>query len=208
MAAVMKNNPHALIFKVRVNTMITAPAFDATAWITQRTLGGTDLLPEATAAVANFTMMWNLFEGVLCGNHANIREFERIAQELSGGQLSTEETASLDECLAFWSFRYRTPEGFASRFDRLNFRPNDKRNLVEEVLSGTRHELSDRALALMIIAYRLRNNLFHGLKTIKTLNNQVHNLNTASRCLGALLAASHAHLVRSKVFELHRSGGA
>lgn len=55
--------------------MLPSRAFDATLWITENMLGGTELRPETTTAVANFTMMWNLFEGVVCGNHANVRKF-------------------------------------------------------------------------------------------------------------------------------------
>ena len=66
---------------------------------------------------------------------------------------------------------------------------------MEEVLLGQRQNLSDKVLALMLIVYRLRNNLFHGLKTLEMLNDQVHNLNTASRCLGVLMMLSRSHLV-------------
>lgn len=175
--------------------MSAIPAFDATQWITENMLGGTELRPEATSAVANFTMMWNLFEGVVCGNHANVREFERLAARLAEAPLDAVDLGALENSLAFWSFRYRNPDGFSSRFDGLNFRPNDRREVVEEVLLGQRSGLNDKLLSLMVIVYRLRNNLFHGLKTIDMLNDQIQNLNTASQCLGALVRASHAHLV-------------
>jgi hypothetical protein len=42
----------------------------------------------------------------------------------------------------------------------------------------------------MIIVYRLRNNLFHGLKSISTLNDQVTNLDMACRALAAIVKAS------------------
>lgn len=41
----------------------------------------------------------------------------------------------------------------------------------------------------MIIVYRLRNNLFHGLKEIPTLNDQIPNLDMACRALAAILSA-------------------
>jgi hypothetical protein len=175
--------------------MVTAPAFDAATWIAQNTYGGTRLTPEATAAVANFTMMWNLFEGIVCGNDANVRQFEVLAAGLSKAAVALDAMNSIEDCLAFWTLRYRTPEGFADRFLELYFRNNDRREVVEEVLLGQRQSLSDKVLALMLIVYRLRNNLFHGLKTLEMLNDQVHNLNTASRCLGVLMTLSHSHLV-------------
>jgi hypothetical protein len=175
--------------------MATTPAFDAATWIAQNTYGGTLLTPEATAAVANFTMMWNLFEGIVCGNAAKVPQFEGLAARLSEAAVPLDTMNSLDDCLAFWTLRYRTPEGFTDRFLGLYFRNNDRREIVEEVLLGQRQSLSDKVLTLMIIVYRLRNNLFHGLKTLEMLNDQVDNLNTASRCLGVLMTLSRSHLV-------------
>jgi hypothetical protein len=175
--------------------MTTAPAFDAATWIAQNTYGGTRLTPEATAAVANFTMMWNLFEGIVCGNRADVQQFESLAARLSEAAVAPDVMNSINDCLAFWTFRYRTPEGFTDRFLGLYFRKNDRREIVEEVLLGQRESLSDKVLALMLIVYRLRNNLFHGIKTLEMLNDQVHNLNTASRCLGVLMTLSSSHLV-------------
>jgi hypothetical protein len=169
--------------------------FNATEWITENMLGGTTLRAEASTAVANFTMMWNLFEGVVCDNQANVPRFERLSLRIAESQLAPVDLGSLEDCLAFWSFRYRHPNGFSSRFDGLHFRPRDRRELVVEVLLGNRTQLPDKILALMIIVYRLRNNLFHGLKTIDMLNDQIENLNTASYCLGILLRISHTHLI-------------
>ena len=50
-------------------------------------------------------------------------------------------------------------------------------------------------LALMIIVYRLRNNLFHGIKSVHMLNDQVQNLDNASHCLAAILESTRSHLV-------------
>jgi len=47
----------------------------------------------------------------------------------------------------------------------------------------------------MIITYRLRNNLFHGLKEIKTLNDQVPNLTMACRALAAIAQVSGAMII-------------
>lgn len=175
--------------------MTTKPAFSATAWIAANTYGGTELSDEATSAVAHFTTMWNFFENVLCGNHASIAAFERIAQDIDFASAPTASLEALEQCLSFWKFRYQTPDGFANRFDGLYFRPKDRRDHVEAVLIGRRARLSDKALALMIIVYRLRNNLFHGLKTLDMLNDQAPNLDNASRCLAAILESARPVLV-------------
>lgn len=175
--------------------MSTANAFNATNWIAQNTPGGTELSPEATEAVASFTTMWNFFESTLCENRASIAAFERACKRFEPDRIPPATTQALDECLAFWKFRYRTPDGFGHRFEGLYFRPNDRRTHVEAVLEGNSTDPRGKLLALMIIVYRLRNNLFHGLKTLEMLNDQVQNLTTASRCLAAVLEAIPSRFV-------------
>ena len=174
--------------------MATAPAFDAATWIAQNTYGGTLLTPEATAAVANFTMMWNLFEGIVCENDANVRQFESLAARLSEAAVAVDAINSIST--ASRSGPYGTELLKASRTassDCTSETTTGEKSWKK--FAGRRQNLSDKVLALMLIVYRLRNNLFHGLKTLEMLNDQVHNLNTASRCLGVLMMLSRSHLV-------------
>lgn len=178
--------------------MSPSQAFDARAWIASNTVGGTEVTNEAQQAVAAFTTMWNFFESTLCDNRASVAAFERIAGRLDETRVPELTRRALDSCLTFWQFRYLTPEGFAHRFDGLNFRRNDRRPHVEAVLQGSATEPHEQLLAQMIIVYRLRNNLFHGIKTLDMLNDQVQNLSTASRCLAAILEAVPTRFVSSR----------
>ena len=165
-------------------------SFDISEWLSKSVSGGTHLTPDAHKAIADFTVMWIFFESLACKNNASVRAFERLVAEADLGDLPVEVLDTVDNCISFWTFRYRTPDGFSERFLGLNFRPNDQRDHVEQVLTGKRRAVRDVVLALAIIVYRLRNNLFHGLKTLDMLNDQVSNLNMASRCLGTLLQVS------------------
>jgi len=80
-------------------------------WIQKNFKESAKLEQETIDVVADFALIWNLFEGVECSTRAGIQQFER---------------------------------------------------------------------------YRLRNNLFHGLKTIDGLNNQRENLSHAIKVLQAL----------------------
>jgi hypothetical protein len=175
--------------------MPTAIEFSAAAWIAQNTEGGTHLSPQAQQAVSSFTTMWNFFESTLCDNRASIAAFERAVDRYHPTQVSEATAQALKACLTFWRFRYRTSDGFSPRFDGLYFRQGDRRAHVEEVLSGKADDPKAELLALMIIVYRLRNNLFHGLKTLEMLNDQVENLTNASRCLSAIMEAIPSRFV-------------
>ena len=122
-----------------------------------------------------------------CDRDAKIRTFERIAEAV------VQRVQLLDEVregVRFWTRRYRTGACFNSRFYDLEFRTNDREELVKAVLAGTQIDARSQLLAAMIIVYRLRNNLFHGLKTISMLNEQVPNLDMACRTLAAIVKAS------------------
>lgn len=179
--------------------MPTTVEFSAAAWIAQNTEGGTHLSNEAQQAVASFTTMWNFFESTLCNNRASITAFERAIEQYHPNQVTESTAEALKACLSFWRFRYRTSNGFSSRFDGLYFRPNDRRLDVEQVLTERTHDPKAEMLAVMIIVYRLRNNLFHGLKTIAMLNDQVENLTNASRCLAAIMEAIPSRFVQSRL---------
>ena len=175
--------------------MLTLNTFRATESIAQNTRGGTELLSDAQDAIASFTTMWNFFESTLCANHASVTAFERVCERFQTDQVLPATMETLDECLAFWRRRYITVEGFTHRFEGLHFRLRDRKEHVEAVLQGVVAEPTAKLLTLMIITYRLRNNLFHGLKTIDMLNDQVQNLDNASRCLAAVLEAIPSRFV-------------
>ena len=175
--------------------MSTAAEFSAAAWIAQNTQGGTCLSGEAQQAVANFTTMWNFFESTLCDNRASVAAFERVVEKYQPAQVSEGTAQTLAACLVFWRARYRSSGGFSRRFDGLHFRQGDRRAHVEDVLSGKADSQNAEMLALMIIIYRLRNNLFHGLKTLEMLNEQVENLTNASQCIAAIMEAIPSRFV-------------
>lgn len=183
--------------------MSSAIAFSAAEWIAQNTRGGTEISNDAQDAVASFTTMWNFFESTLCENKASVAAFERICDNLVPNHVAQGTIQTIEDCLAFWRFRYCTSDGFGHRFESLYFRPNDRRAHVEAVLEGHSTSLKDKILALMIIVYRLRNNLFHGLKTLEMLNDQVQNLTVASRSLAAFLEALPSRFVSVQRQRMH-----
>ena len=78
--------------------MATAPVFNATDWLKLNALGGAELSADASASVASFTTMWNLFEGVLCDNHATVSAFDRIAQDIAQGPMDSHPGGELEAC--------------------------------------------------------------------------------------------------------------
>jgi hypothetical protein len=69
----------------------------------------------------------------------------------------------------------------------LHFRGNDRRDFVKQVLLANNNTVQDMALAMSIIVYRFRNNLFHGIKEIQVINEQRTNFEQANSFLKSLL---------------------
>lgn len=172
--------------------MTTIPSFSAKHWIGTNCRGGHDLKPESVDVVSSFTLMWNIFEGAVCDNHAKIPVFERRANKIAQRGLLPPD---IEDGVRFWRQRYVTGAEFNNRFERLEFRSGDCREHVEAVLRSEKKDPESQLLAVMIIIYRLRNNLFHGLKEIDTLNDQVPNLTMACRVLAAIVKVSKAPMI-------------
>lgn len=170
-------------------------SFSAQDWIKEHLHDGVHLDPECLQALQNFTLMWNLFESLLCENFAKISAFEEIVTRHE----FKEPSASLVNSFSYFRSRYVSNGDFTAIFEGLRFRRNDRQEVVEKALKSESPSLSEIVLATMLIVYRLRNNLFHGLKSVSSLNNQTDNLNVAAQSLAAIIELhGHPALTRSK----------
>jgi len=148
--------------------------------------GGVHLQDETIQVVSSFALMWNIFENGLCANSASIPKLDNISSQI---QFTPELFKQIERSLHYFKCRYVTSSGFSDYFQGLNLRVSDNKPHVETVLLGT--DISDKGklFALLIIIYRFRKNLFHGLKQIGSLNEQVENLDNANHILAAVLDA-------------------
>jgi hypothetical protein len=93
------------------------------------------------------------------------------------------EREHFEETLRYFKDRYYNNGQFLPIFGGLNFRQQDRRLLVESVLSGQSEGLGDIVAALLLIAIRLRNNLFHGEKWAYGIREQETNFLNANQLL-------------------------
>jgi hypothetical protein len=89
--------------------------------------------------------------------------------------------------LLYFRNRYVTNGLTNSKFMGLKFRRNDSEELVKNVLEGNDNELPNVVLALLVIVFRLRNNMFHGIKALPTIGGQVGNFKHANKLLMKLI---------------------
>ncbi|MBU2905110.1 hypothetical protein KO529_09970 [Arenibacter algicola] len=135
---------------------------------------GTDYSVQELDEIKDFTLIWNIFENTIFNARFSINLLE---QEIVNRNPNFED---FHECFNYYQNRYVVENSISNRFQYLNFRRNDREQFVKDVLLG--HIIADNAkvLAIGIIVYRLRNNLFHGLKNYRNLNGQVENFSKAN----------------------------
>lgn len=106
-----------------------------------------------------FTLLWSLFENKLLENEYKRYTSEKIESSIKKlkSDLYIED---FRDSLDYFKDRYKDQE----KFNRLAFKKNDKKELVENVLFHNEQNIEDIVSALLIIVYRIRNNFFHGAK--------------------------------------------
>jgi len=166
--------------------MALADTFEAYSWFTAKVPYGGDLEPLSYKTVASLAFLCAYFEET-AGSTSPQKVTLRSCADMAAirGPLSR----PLLDALAFWIARYVEPGGQLSHNFRagMNWRRGDDRATVEAVLLEQTNAPADQIMALLTLAYRLRNNLFHGLKGWRDLNDQRQNLAVACAALAGVM---------------------
>ena len=148
-------------------------------WINNRF--GTSFTKEQLINIKDFSLLWNIFENLVCENNCNVN---RLEQRLN---LVEFEFADFQENFEYFKGRYTENGTTNARFENMNFRNGDRKEFVANMLLGNDNLTSHIVLALTIIVYRYRNNLFHGLKNFRQIDQQEENFRNANQVLISIL---------------------
>lgn len=144
-----------------------------------------DLPDTDRRAIFDFAFLWSLFEAQVMTNVARAdRIRESVDKWADDGTLGAD---LYDAELAYFRNRYYAGGTLTSHFPFLSLRPSDSPELVQAVITGANNDPHDRMTALLMIVWRLRNNLFHGAKWAYQLRDQRENFTQANRVLMRLL---------------------
>ena len=154
-------------------------------WLEEHAPGFRDLPTADRRAIFDFAFLWSLFEAHIMGNFARAdRIRERVDCWAADGTL---EAGLYDAELAYFRNRYFTDGALTYHFPYLNLRPADHPDLVQAVIEGTNDNPRDHIVCLLMIVWRLRNNLFHGAKWAYQLRDQRENFTHANSILMRIL---------------------
>lgn len=154
-------------------------------WLMER-IPGYAALPRADRdAITTFVLLWSLFEARLMKAEANARQIAKAVDQWEGdGSLGAE---LYDGELAYFRDRYFQNGDFTFRFEKLKLRKSDMPDLITAGVRGDADSPRDRVLTVLLIVWRLRNNLFHGEKWAYELQGQLDNFTRANAVLMRVL---------------------
>lgn len=157
-------------------------------WMEQHEYGFAALQQQERDAIQHFTMLWTLFEARLLKTNASSKAILALVSDWNAKGVL--DPAVFEPSFLYFRERYFPNGNESPYFAGLELRPSDSPELVRSVLDGSNAAPSDKIAALLIIVYRLRNNLFHGLKWAYGIGGQRDNFEQASRALMAALPLS------------------
>jgi hypothetical protein len=147
---------------------------------------GVSLDEEELRPILFFSLLWNVFESVACNSNANIQTIVKKVNEEH--QRLPFNQGNYSESLDYFRSRYIKDGQPTASFRSFSFERNeDWKSRVANVLISNRTETSELITALLVIVYRYRNNLFHGVKDIPTIEGQKTNFENANKVLKQFL---------------------
>lgn len=154
-------------------------------WLETRAPGFRDLPNADRRVIFDFSFLWSLFEAQIMENFARAdRIREKVDAWAADGTL---DAAQYDLQLDYFRNRYFANGALTYHFPYLELRASDHPSLVQAVIEGANDDPRDRMLALLMIVWRLRNNLFHGAKWAYQLRDQRENFTQANSVLMRML---------------------
>ncbi|MDT3669104.1 MAG: hypothetical protein ROZ37_02095 [Aromatoleum sp.] len=157
-------------------------------WLCAKAPEFKELPEEDRLAIMHFSLLCSFFESEVLNTNASAAAILGIVHEWAAqGRLGV---AAFQESLSYFKGRYFTDGAETPHLKGLKLRKNDSPSLVEGILRGENTNSADSVSALLIIVYRLRNNLFHGAKWAYGIRGQLGNFTHANN---ALMSALEIH---------------
>jgi len=156
-----------------------------TNWLETHATGFRELDQRERDAIADFSLLWSLFELRILDNRGSITALYGSVDEWAS-QSSIDENLYAEE-LQYFRERYLVAAHHKSNFIGLRIDNPKQVKFIQNVLSEKRSSKSDCLKACLVIVYRYRNNLLHGEKWKHGMEGELSNFHTANSLLMKLL---------------------
>jgi hypothetical protein len=119
-----------------------------------------------------FSLIWNLYEKELCAKNGKIGEHPENHSQTFAEKVDQNQLIRIFD---YFKQRYVLDGQPTDHFNTFEFKSEPIKNEVFGYLSSANPSNKDMLNALLCIAFRLRNNLFHGVKDVEKLYEQNEN---------------------------------
>lgn len=145
--------------------------FDGIEWLNREFIfAGVDFHDPRLQPIYTFALIWNLFEKAACGRNASLSSIRQSVEKANkAGALHA---ANYMPYVEYFRGRYLEDKSIQNLAHQLRIKDDRSRELMKEVFVDNTRELDKVVGALLLIAYRIRNNLFHGEKELHFLYRQ------------------------------------
>lgn len=168
---------------------MTRPLSPAEIEFNEIMMDGNHIYPITFEAIQRFTLLFSLFEAKLLECKGSQGKSGSYATDFLSSKLV--DINHLNHVYGYFANRYAEAHGGKSDYQSLcGTRGGDMGNTVSTIINSPSPSDEQKLAACLFIAFRLRNNLFHGPKWLYTMNDQVNNLNEASNILHSILQTS------------------
>ena len=132
---------------------------------------GENLNDKLVMEIGKFAILWNCFERDYCNNYCKVSEIKKAATLVS---IDNEKQAKLSKVLnqRRGSFGLDISEYIETRLHPRNARHNSTEN-KQFMRMFLEQQDEDLRFGCLLVIFRIRNNLMHGLKCIEQLNDQL-----------------------------------
>lgn len=168
-------------------------------WLEQNAPGFSALSEPEREAISNFALLWSFFEARALATNGSSQTILALAHKWSSQGFLDAQLFSAS--LQYFQQRYYSNSAATLHLASLNLRANDCPELVNAVLISENTNPADCVAALLIIVYRLRNNLFHGAKWAYGIQGQLDNFNNANAVLMSALSIVELPMLPSSSFK-------
>lgn len=154
-------------------------------WLYANAPGFRELPDQDRRAIFDFSFLWSLFEAQVMDNFAQARTIsDRVNGWVAENRIYPE---VYEEALAYFRNRYSLNGETTDHYDYLNLRRTDYPELVSRVINGKSDDPGESMLCILMIVWRLRNNLFHGSKWAYQIRGQLENFTHVNAVLMKIL---------------------
>lgn len=154
-------------------------------WLSAKAPGFNRLSDDERRAISDFALLWSLFESRILDTRGSAAAICKMVDAWQ--QAGTLDASPFDPELAYFRQRYFADGDVTYHFDHLHLRKNDQEALVRAVINGSDNDARNRVVVILIVIFRYRNSLFHGVKWQYKLAGQLDNFNAANAVLMKVL---------------------